>query len=108
MTAPSVPEVELGSLLYVLPSPAGGRLCVTGTGISVRQISLMHNQGMTAQEITDQYAPHLPLEGVHAAIAYYLANRARMDAELQADNAEAERLSEYYARHGKFPDTLAK
>lgn len=85
MTAPTVPEVELGSLLYLLPSPAGGRLCVTGTGISVRQISLMHNEGLSAAEIAEQYAPHLPLEGVHAAIAYYLANKARMDAALAAD-----------------------
>ena len=104
MTAPSAPEVELGSLLYTLPSPSGGRLCVTGTGISVRQVSLMFQEGLSPAEIADQYAPHLPLEGVHAAIAYYLANRVRMDAELEVDEDEADRLFAHHALQGKFPD----
>lgn len=87
MTAPAVPIVELASLLYVLPSPAGGRLCVTGTGISVRKISILYNEGLTPDEIVAEL-PHLTLPGVHAAIAYYLANRPRMDAELEEELRE--------------------
>ena len=84
MTAPAL--VDVGTLLYMKPSPAGGRLCVTGTGISVRQVSLLYNEGLTPQEIVAAYEGVLQLPGVHAAIAHYLANKARMDAELEADN----------------------
>ena len=83
MTAPAL--VDVGTLLYMKPSPAGGRLCVTGTGISVRQISVLYNEGLSAEEIVRNYAGALELPGVHAAIAHYLANKARMDAELEAD-----------------------
>jgi uncharacterized protein (DUF433 family) len=104
MTAPAPAIVDVGSLLYMLPSPAGGRLCVTGTGVSVRQISILYNEPLTAEEIAGLYAPHLPLSGVHAAIAYYLANKARMDQALLDDEAEAERVFAYYQQHGKLPD----
>ena len=105
MTAPDAVQTELGSLLYVLPSPAGGRVCVTGTGISVRMISWLFNQGLSPEEIAADYEPHLPIEGVYAAIAYYLAHRARLDAEMEAEELEADRLFAHYAAHGSFPDT---
>lgn len=90
MTAPDAVQTELGSLLYVLPSPAGGRVCVTGTGISVRMISWLFNQGLSPEEIAADYEPHLPIEGVYAAIAYYLAHRARLDAEMEDEQREFE------------------
>lgn len=83
MTAPAL--VDVGTLLYMKPSPAGGRLCITGTGISVRQISVLYNEGLTPEQIVDEYSDALPLPGVHAAIAHYLANKARMDAELEEE-----------------------
>jgi uncharacterized protein (DUF433 family) len=82
MTAPAL--VDIGTLLHMKPSPAGGRLCVAGTGISVRMISILYNEGLTPEQIIEQY-PHLKLPGVHAAIAHYLANKERMDAELEED-----------------------
>ena len=100
MTAPAVPEVELGSLLYVLPSPAGGRLCVKGTGISVRQIAYWYELGWTPEEIAADYAPNLPLSGVYAAIGYFLANRARMESQ----ELEDERLVAHFFEHGDFPE----
>lgn len=82
MTAPSL--VDVGTLLYILPSPSGGRLCISGSGVSVRQISILYNEGLTPEQIIEQY-PHLKLPGVHAAIAHYLANKERMDAELEEE-----------------------
>jgi uncharacterized protein (DUF433 family) len=108
MTAAPVPNVELGSMLYVFPSPAGGRLCVTGTGISVRQIFCMFNNGDSPEAIAADYAPHLPLAGVYAAIAYYLANKTNLDAELEADDAESRRLQKSYEKHGHFPEFAQK
>lgn len=104
MTAPAL--VDVGTLLYMLPSPAGGRLCVSGTGISVRKISILYNEGLTAEEIVEQYEGHLPLPGVHAAIAHYLANKARMDAELEAEESHAQELFAFYKAHGRFPKDL--
>lgn len=83
MAAPAL--VAVGTLLYMLPSPAGGRLCVTGTGISVRRISVLYNEGLSPQEIVEEYEGAVQLPGVHAAIAHYLANKERMDAELEQD-----------------------
>ena len=37
-------------------------------------------------------AQHLPLAQVHAALAYYHANKAGIDTDLEADSREAETL----------------
>ena len=78
---------------------------MTGTGISVRMISWLFNPGLSPEEIAADYEPHLPIEGVYAAIAYYLAHRARLDAEMEAEELEADRLFAHYAAQGSFPDT---
>ena len=76
--------VEIGTLLYVKPSLAGGRLCVSGTGISVRTIAGLYNGGLSPEEIVAEYdRPDLSLAAVHAAIAHYLANQELMDAQTQ-------------------------
>lgn len=103
MTAPAL--VDVGTLLYMKPSPAGGRLCITGTGISVRKISVLFNEGLSPQEIVDEYEGGLPLPGVHAAIAHYLANKERMDAELEAEEREFE---EAKRREGGKPARYAR
>lgn len=98
MTAPAL--IDVGTLLYMKPSPAGGRLCVTGTGISVRRISVLYNEGLTPEEIVATYSGALPLPGVHAAIAHYLANKKRMDAELEE---EERKFDEAKLREGGKP-----
>lgn len=100
MTAPAATTVELGSLLYMKPSPAGGRLCVTGSGVAVRIVIHWYNQGRTPQEIADDYAS-LTLAGVHAAIAFYLANKSNLDAQWEAEERQGEEDKAYYEKHGK-------
>ena len=46
---------------------------------------------LTSEELATQI-PHLTLAQVHAALAYYHANRGEMDAEMAAEEAEADRL----------------
>lgn len=104
MTAPAV--VDVGTLLYMLPSPTGGRLCVTGSGVSVRQVSVLYNEGLTPEEMVQNYGTLLTLPGVHAAIAYYLANKERMDAELEADERLFDELFAFYKANGRFPENL--
>lgn len=94
--------VEIGTLLWMMPSASGGRLCLAGSGVSVRQVSCLYNKGLTADEILVEY-PHLTLPAIYAAITHYLANKARMDAELEEDQRQSEADRLYYEKRGKLP-----
>ncbi len=82
---------EIGSLITVSPGVCGGRPRIAGTGVSVRRIAGWYKLGMTPEEIADNYG-HVSVAQVHAALAYYLANQEAMDAEMAAEEAEADRL----------------
>lgn len=73
---------EIGSLLSRSPEIRGGRPCVAGTGVSVRRIAQWHAMGRIPEEITRKFG-HLSLAQVHAALAYYHANQAKIDADLR-------------------------
>ena len=79
--------VDIGTLIGRSPGVNGGRLCLAGTGTSVRQVAILHNQGASAEEIRRRY-PQLDLARIHAALAYYFANRAAMDSELATELEE--------------------
>src|SRR2546423_12417651 len=89
-------SIEIGSLLTRSPEIRHGRPCIAGTGISVHRISILYKMGVTPDEILAKYE-HLSAAGDYAALAYYPANQAEIEAELAADEAEAGRLeSEWY------------
>ena len=71
-------EVEIGSLIYRRPGLHGGRPCISGTGVSVRRIAVLHNMGHIPEEIVRKFG-HLSLAQVHAALAYYHANQAEIE-----------------------------
>jgi uncharacterized protein (DUF433 family) len=90
--------VEIGSLITRTPGIRGGRPRIAGTGISVRRIVVLYQQGLTPEEITNEI-PHLTLAQVHAALTYYHANREEVDTDIAAEEAEANRLEqEHLAR----------
>ena len=82
---------DIGTLITQTPEICGGRPRIAGTGVSVRRIAGWYNLGQTPEEIATQI-PHLTLAQVHAALAYYHANQEAMDAEMAAEEAEADRL----------------
>jgi uncharacterized protein (DUF433 family) len=82
---------DIGTLIAQTPGICGGRPRIAETGVSVRRIAGWYHLGLTPEEIAVQI-PHLSLAQVHAALAYYHANRDEMDAELAAEKAEADRL----------------
>ncbi|HMF57256.1 MAG TPA: DUF433 domain-containing protein [Pyrinomonadaceae bacterium] len=89
-------SIEIGSLLTRSPEIRHGRPCVAGTGISVHRVAILYKMGHTPDEILAKYE-HLSAAGVYAALAYYHANQAEVEAELAADEAEADRIeSEWY------------
>lgn len=88
---------DIGSLIVSTPGICGGRPRIAGTGVSVRRIVAWDRCGLSPADIILQ-VPHLTLGQVHAALAHYYANRESMDADMAAEDAEAERL-ESEGRH---------
>ena len=89
---------DIGTLLAQSPDICGGRLRIAGTGVSVRRIVGWYQLGQSPEEIATQI-PHLSLAQVLAALTYYNANREEMDAEMAAEEVEADRLErEHLAR----------
>lgn len=78
----------------------GGRPHVSGTGVTVDRIATMHTvDGMAPEAISDDM--DLSLAQVHAAIAFYLANRPAIDEWLATQDAEHSAVArEYYAGRG--------
>ncbi len=73
--------VEIGTLIDRDPAIRGGRPKIAGTGLTVRRIVGWYKMGMTPEEIALEY-PHLTLAQVHAALAYYHANREEIEADI--------------------------
>lgn len=89
--------VELDSLLTHSPEVRHDRVRVAGTGITVHRVAVLSNVGHSPEEIVRKYK-HLTLAGVHAALAYYHANREQVDVEIASDREEAARLEAEFAR----------
>ena len=90
------PTVEIGSMIIRTPGICGGRPRITGTGMSVRRVVIWYKLGLTPEEIADRVGP-LSLAQVHAALAYYHANREEIETALAAEEAEADRLEQEHA-----------
>jgi uncharacterized protein (DUF433 family) len=83
--------VDIGSLIVSSPEIRSGRPRIAGTGVTVRRIVGWYQLGQTPEEIM-QTIPHLTLAQVHAALAYYYANRDLIEADIAAEEEEADRL----------------
>jgi uncharacterized protein (DUF433 family) len=90
--------VKLGSLLVSRPGFRKGRPCLKGTGITVHAVAAAHLMGLTAEEICEQN-PDLDPSLFHAALAYYFANRVQIEADIEHDRIDGERLAAEYP-HG--------
>ena len=88
-------STAIDSLLTSSPDVRHGRPCISGTGISVMRIAILHNLGHSIEDIVRKYE-HLTPAGVHAALAYYFAHKSEIDAEISADQAEAERIEKEF------------
>ncbi len=81
----------LDALLVATAGVCGGRIRVEGTRITVHRIATLYKQGLSAEEVIQTH-PHLSLSQVYAALAYYHANRAEIEAELAADDVVYDEL----------------
>ncbi len=92
---------DIGTLIVRTPEIRGGRPRIAGTGVTVRRIVGWYKLGLSPEEIADRIG-HLSLAQVYAALAYYHANREEIEADIAAEEEEAERLERehYLSRQG--------
>ena len=83
---------DIGTLIIRDPDLRGGIPIIAGTATSVQRIAALYKQGNSAEEIAADL-DHLTLAQVYAALTYYHANRAEIEADLAAEQAEYERLA---------------
>lgn len=91
-------STALDTMLVRTPDVCGGRIRIDGTRITVGRIAALYKQGQTPEEMVQTY-PHLSLGQVYAALAYYHANRAEIESELAAAEAQYDELKRGGAPH---------
>jgi len=82
---------DIGVLIDRNPEIRGGRPRLAGTGVTVRRVVGWYKLGSSPEEIADRIG-HLTLAQVYAALAYYHANREEIEADIKAEEDEADRL----------------
>ena len=93
---------NIGDLIVSSPEIRHGRPRIVNTGITVHRIAIWYKLGHSPEEIFQQYE-HLTLAQVYAALAHYHANRAEIEAEIEADEVEANRIEQEYLQRRKIP-----
>lgn len=83
---------DISTLIVATPGTVGGRPRIAGTRLSVQHIAGLYRSGLDAAAIAREYG-HVTVAQVAAALAYYHANRATIDAAIAADDAEYDRLA---------------
>ena len=84
--------IDIGTLITQSPEISGGRPRISGTGVSVMRIASWHRLGYNPEEIARK--TDLTLAQIHAALAYYHANRAEIDSDIEHEAAEYDRLAD--------------
>jgi uncharacterized protein (DUF433 family) len=85
------PTVDIGTLIETSPEIRKGRPCIAGTGVTVRRIVGWYNLGLAPEEIAAKME-RLTLAQIHAALAYYHANRDEIDTDIAAEDALVEQI----------------
>jgi len=89
--------VDIGTLITRTSDVRGGRPRIVGTGVTVQRIVGWYKLGLSPEEIAEAFG-HLTLAQVHAALAYYHANREEIESAIAADEAEADRLAQQHCQ----------
>ena len=91
--------IDIGTLIVRTPEIRGSRPRIAGTGVTVQRIVGWYKLGLNPEEISDRIG-HLSLAQVHAALAYYHANREQIEAAIAADEAAGDQAEkEHYRSH---------
>lgn len=90
-------STAIDTLLSRSPNVCGGRIRIDGTRLTVHQIVTCCQQGLTPDEIADQYS-RINLAQIYAALTYYHANRDEIDRELEVEVADFLRLANEFGQ----------
>src|SRR5438034_5359332 len=85
--------VDIGTLIVRTANIRGGRPRIAGTGVTVERIVRSYKLGATPEEIIAEI-PHLTFAQVHAALAYYHANREAIERDIAEEDATYHRSEE--------------
>jgi uncharacterized protein (DUF433 family) len=96
------PDLDLPDLLVCTPQ---GTWRIAGTRVSIDSVIHSFWEGATPEEVCQDF-PSLSLAQVYEAIAYYLKQRDKVDAYLQAGRDSAEKLQ--HELNGRHRDFLTK
>lgn len=89
--------VDIGNLIVHDAAIRGGRPCIAGTGVTVQRIVSWYMLGLNPEEIADRIG-HLSLAQVHAALAYYYANRQTIEMAMAADQVVGDQAEQEWYR----------
>lgn len=85
--------IERIELIATDPASRAGRPCIAGTGVRVTDVAIAHLfHARTPGELAADYG--VSLAEVHAALAYYYAHKADLDADIRQQIARARALRE--------------
>ena len=91
-------DVDIGALITRTRGIKSGAPHLVGTGVAVRTIVRWHQSGLEPEQIAVRIG-HVSLGQVHAALAFYYANKELMDCDMAQEQAESDRLErEHLAR----------
>ena len=82
---------DIDELIVRTADVLGGKPRIDGTRVSVQTVAIWYRRGYTAEEIAVELE-QVSLAQICAALAYYHANQAEMEAELQAESALHDQL----------------
>ncbi|MBM3190025.1 MAG: DUF433 domain-containing protein [Chloroflexi bacterium] len=89
--------VDIGTLIARSPDVRAGRPRIAGTGVTVQRIVSWYKLGLTPEEIAEAVG-HLTLAQVHAALAYYHANRDEIESAIAEDEAAFRSLAQQHSQ----------
>ena len=94
--------VDIGAMIERSLEIRGNRARIAGTGVTVMRVAVYHNLGFTPSEIAVKYG-HLTLAQVHAALAYYFANKEEIDSDISAEETAGAALESEFAGQSARP-----
>ncbi|HMB90001.1 MAG TPA: DUF433 domain-containing protein [Rhodothermales bacterium] len=91
-------STDIDGLIVRTADVLGGKPRIDGTRVSVQTVAIWYRRGYTAEEIAVELE-QVSLAQIYAALAYYHANQAEMEAELQAETELHDRLMQEHYQH---------
>ena len=86
---------DIGTLIVRSSDIREGQPRIAGTGVTVHRIVGWYKLGLSPEEIADEFG-HLTLAQVYAALTYYHANRAEIEAAIAAEEETAKQLEQQH------------